>query len=299
MDNMNINISELSTVAKKNLRKQIEDQICNNDLDFMHKYTQEEKDILFTNRIIKLLKERGFGYQVEKKPRIKREKNEKNDIGLSAEEIQEGNEYHVCKKKELRQTITNELKKNKENIDNEIAELEQEYENIKLTNKEKKVLRIKMMEEKIIERSTKKLLDDKISQKIRQIEQSEQELNQLNELIKNKSSQAINTQTSLNDEINTLLKNKQQVEQELIGKQKAIETIINGAEDECLDKMVELGISAKCSLCLCLIKKNCVLIPCYHTSFCEDCLIGLYIRENPSCPICRKPVQEYKRLYQA
>lgn len=43
-------------------------------------------------------------------------------------------------------------------------------------------------------------------------------------------------------------------------------------------------------------RKNCAMFPCGHVTFCQSCFFR-YWSENDSCPICRRRVVEYRKIF--
>ena len=235
-------IAELNAKEKRVLRDQIIDKIKQGDFSFDNEYTDADKEILYTNQITKLLKDSNRNFNYKKIKSISANSN------------------------------TNNVKKDKDIVDEKY-----DYENIisiedqiKLTNKDKKILREKLTENKI----TNNQITIELNQKKQNIEQ-------------------VNTQiNSLLVNIHELDEKKQKAEQELLEKHNDIELLLNGNEDECIDKIRSMGLAAQCGLCLCLVRNNCVILPCFHSSFCEECLIGI-----TTCPMCRVPIKQYNRLF--
>ena len=55
---------------------------------------------------------------------------------------------------------------------------------------------------------------------------------------------------------------------------------------------------APCIICLSPRNGLFVLMPCGHTSLCENCCIKICYEENHSkCPSCRKPIKSYKKIF--
>ena len=74
-----------------------------------------------------------------------------------------------------------------------------------------------------------------------------------------------------------------------------------------MEKMVELQteiaipeekISNKTQCAICFRPKNghFALLPCMHATLCESCCFTT-TQDNQTCPICRQPVQEYKKIF--
>lgn len=63
-----------------------------------------------------------------------------------------------------------------------------------------------------------------------------------------------------------------------------LETKTNNTDDICL-----------CITC-CESQRNCAMFPCGHLVFCQNCFFR-YWSENDICPICRKIILEYHKVY--
>jgi hypothetical protein len=142
-------------------------------------------------------------------------------------------------------------------------------------------------------------LDLAIDQKKQQLVKIEQDITMTAETLKDKCSEAEIKQKEFIDHINRLVEERTKTEQEMRRKQHDLEQIILSKEDECLDKLADMGLAAKCGICFCLIKNNCVLLPCAHSSFCEECILPMFNKDKVTCPLCRSNVTEYKRLFNA
>ena len=59
------------------------------------------------------------------------------------------------------------------------------------------------------------------------------------------------------------------------------------------------NFSNKDACIICLEPRNAlyVLNPCGHTSLCELCCYNLTKESHPKCPTCRKPVQNYIKMF--
>lgn len=51
-----------------------------------------------------------------------------------------------------------------------------------------------------------------------------------------------------------------------------------------------------CSLC-CTNAMDCLLIPCYHGTFCSACVATLLAEQNPQCPMCRTPIRQHQKYF--
>ena len=59
------------------------------------------------------------------------------------------------------------------------------------------------------------------------------------------------------------------------------------------------NISNKAPCIICLEPRTAlyVLNPCGHTSLCEICLFNIFQQNHAKCPTCRKPAQNYIRMF--
>ena len=66
-----------------------------------------------------------------------------------------------------------------------------------------------------------------------------------------------------------------------------------------LDKNPPNNISDKASCVVCFANRNelFALIPCGHTILCEPCCYTLKLEQNSKCPNCRKPIQDYMKIF--
>ncbi|VBB17633.1 hypothetical protein YASMINEVIRUS_96 [Yasminevirus sp. GU-2018] len=219
-------VKDMSASEKKKIRDKIEEQIMAGDFGFVNNYTNEEKTELFTNRIIKLLNEK---------------------TGVKSEKQQKGQKSTHVKKDPIEVDNTDIDRA----VDIEIQDIEKN--GVRLTNKDKKLLREKLLSKKMVD---------------------------------------------IDADIARVHNEKILAESELSQKKKELNAVTNELEDEVIDAVMNMGLSAKCGICLCLVRNNCVITPCFHTSMCEECLIGLRAQNGlKTCPMCRGPVHSFNRLY--
>ena len=75
-----------------------------------------------------------------------------------------------------------------------------------------------------------------------------------------------------------------------------------------MEKMVDLQaesdipeeiISNKTQCVVCFRPKNAhfALLPCMHVTLCESCCFKITTQDNKTCPTCRQPVQEYRKIF--
>ena len=66
-----------------------------------------------------------------------------------------------------------------------------------------------------------------------------------------------------------------------------------------LDKNPLANMSNKASCVICFSRRNelFVLTPCGHTTLCEPCCYKLKHEQNSKCPNCRKPIQDYVKIF--
>ena len=50
-----------------------------------------------------------------------------------------------------------------------------------------------------------------------------------------------------------------------------------------------------CKICF-TEERNCIFQPCCHLATCEDCSKAI-LEKNMNCPICRKEITDYKKIY--
>ena len=68
---------------------------------------------------------------------------------------------------------------------------------------------------------------------------------------------------------------------------------------EASDKNPPNNISDKASCVICFSRRNGLfaLNPCGHTILCEPCCYKLKNEPNSNCPNCRKPIQDYMKIF--
>ncbi|VBB17632.1 Hypothetical protein YASMINEVIRUS_95 [Yasminevirus sp. GU-2018] len=166
--------------------------------------------------------------------------------------------------------------------------------------------KVKKKIQKVTVHETRKLLDN-VNNKLSKLDGVEEKENRDSNRSSSESKSSTNRERPTDGQLNNLMTDIDRVQQEkyrteleLAQKKRELSAVTDKLEDEVADVAMNMGLSGRCSLCLCLVKNNCVIVPCFHTSMCEKCLIELMEKNsgNPiECPVCRKHGISFHRVF--